>query len=90
MLKELLSNHIENIDSASVFTVIDLLCWSPYKFKQQQDAYTLKEVLTLILEFTRINDPYFSNNQEILIELYQIPAILHSQLFTDDSFQVIS
>jgi len=88
MLKGLLSNHVEEIDSASVFTIIDLLCWSPYKFKLQQDAYTLKEIFTFILEFSLANSPYFSHNQELLIELYQIPAILHVQLFTDDSFQV--
>eukprot|EP00826_Nyctotherus_ovalis_P033810 TRINITY_DN2756_c0_g8_i1.p1 TRINITY_DN2756_c0_g8~~TRINITY_DN2756_c0_g8_i1.p1 ORF type:complete len:426 (+),score=144.32 TRINITY_DN2756_c0_g8_i1:122-1399(+) len=87
MLKELLTNCIDIFDASSVFTIVDLLCWSPYKFKLQQDGYALKELFTFVLEYAENNSPYFSYDQEVMIELFQIPAILHAQLFTDDSFQ---
>lgn len=87
MLKELLANCVDIFDASSVFTIVDLLCWSPCKFKLQQDACALKEFFTSVLEYAEDNSPYFSYDQEVMIELFQIPAILHAQLFTDDSFQ---
>ena len=89
MLKELLINCIDIFDPSTIFTIVDLLCWSPYKFKTQQEGQTLRDIFTFVLEFSENNSPYFSYDQEVLIELYQIPAILHAQLFTDDSFQVL-
>jgi len=88
MLDKLLKNCIGDLDITSVFCTLDLLCWNPHKFKDKFDRTLLREIFTFVLEYAENNSPYFSSEQELLIEYYQIPAILHVQLFTDDSFQV--
>ncbi len=90
MVRDLMSHCISSFDVATVFTTIDLLCWSPYKYKAPADGPLLRDIVSLVLAYAEDNSPYFSYDQEMLIEYYQIPAILHPQIFTDDSFQVCS
>ena len=66
MLKKLVCNCIDALDPATIFTTLDLICWSPHKYKSPKDADLFREVFSFVLGYSEDNSPYFSSDQEVL------------------------
>jgi len=95
MLERLLDNFFDCFDGHTLFNVLEGVMRYEKKFESKEDREAIERLYLLLMEISENynnenqvqEETFFSEQEEAIIELYYIPVIVESNLYTDDSFK---
>ena len=87
MLQQLLSNCLESFEGQSLFSLIDILIKSPFKFNDPDDRILLQDIVNIIYKHSQEAN-LWDKEQNDIVDIMTSNLFLQLKLFTDDPFMV--